>query len=410
MLKLLQINIEVNYGSVGKIAEQIAQVVLENGWVSYIAYARFNNHSSSHLIKIGNYFDIYLHGIQTRLFDNHGFSSKKATKYLIKKIDKIRPDIIHIHNLHGYYINIEILFEYLKVSKVPVVWTLHDCWSFTGHCAHFDYVGCNKWETECHHCEQKSEYPKSLIFDRSRQNYIEKKRIFNSVKNLTIVPVSDWLGSLVKRSFLNGLKSIVIKNGVDLTVFFPRESRKKIETIYNFENKFIILGVASIWEIRKGLNAFIDLNEILSNDNYIIILVGLSKNQIKKLPSTIIGIEKTENGKQLAELYSAADVFVNPTLEDSYPTTNLEAIACGTPVITYKTGGSVESVDSSTGYIVEKHDLDGIKNAIQEIEQKGKNYFLDFCKNKAISEFDKNQKFKEYKELYQRLLIAKNEQ
>jgi len=409
MPTLLQISIEVNTGSVGRIAEQIGQLVLEKGWESYIAYARNSNPSSSNVIKIGNKFDVYFHGIKTRIFDKHGFSSKKATIDLVKKIIQIKPDIIHLHHLHGYYIHVEILFDYLKKSSIPVVWTFHDCWSFTGHCAHFEFVGCNKWKIECHHCEQKAEYPKSLVFDRSRENYIDKKRIFNSIGNLTIVSVSDWLGNLVKKSFLKGFDSLVIKNGVDLSIFYPRESATIIKTKYNVNDKFLILGVASTWGIRKGINEFLKLNESLPSDRYVIILVGLSKDQVKKLPPSIIGIERTESVEELADLYSAADVFVNPTFEDSYPTTNLEAMACGTPVITYNTGGSVESIDDNTGFIVEKHDVEGLKHAILKIGEKGKNHYLEICRDKAVSQFDKNEKFQEYVELYNRLLINKNE-
>lgn len=409
MPKLLQISIEVNKGSVGRIVEQIGQLVLDNGWKSFVAYSRDSNPSSSELIKIGSRFDVYTHGIETRIFDRHGFGSKNATKELIKKIIQINPDIIHLHHLHGYFINVEILFEYLKASKIPVVWTFHDCWSFTGHCAFFDFVGCDKWKTECHHCEQKSEYPKSLLFDRSRLNYIDKKRIFNSIENLTLVPVSEWLSELIKESFLKEIEKEVIKNGIDLSTFFPKNSRTIIENKFNLKTK-IVLGVASTWEARKGLNEFLALNQILPPEHFTIILVGLSKDQIKKLPNSIIGIERTENVEELANFYSAADVFVNPTLEDTYPTTNLEAMACGTPVVTYNTGGSVESIDENTGFIVEKHDVQGIKNAIQKISEKGKNYYLKFCRDKASQQFDMNQKFNEYLHLYKRLLLNKNEQ
>ncbi|WP_113924640.1 glycosyltransferase [Cognataquiflexum aquatile] len=409
MPTLFQICIEVNIGSVGRIAEQIGQVVLDNIWKSFIAYSREVNSSSSELIKIGNKLDVYYHGIETRLLDNHGFSSKKATTELVKKIKQIKPDIIHLHHLHGYYINIEILFEYLAVCKIPVVWTFHDCWSFTGHCTHFDFIGCQKWKTECNHCEQKSEYPKSLLFDRSKHNFADKKRIFNSINGLTIVTVSDWLGNLVKESFLKENYTLVIKNGIDLSTFYPRDSAMKIKLKYNINNRFLIIGVASTWGIRKGFYEFVKLSQILSPENFIIILVGLNSNQMKSIPSTIIGIERTENVEELANLYSAADVFVNPTFEDSYPTTNLEAMACGTPVITYNTGGSVESIDENTGFIVEKHDVEGIKNAIQKISKKGKNHYLNFCRNKASLHFDKNQKFQEYFNLYKRLLLNKNE-
>lgn len=407
MPTLLQISIEVNSGSVGKIAEQIGETVLEKEWSSYITYARNINPSKSDVIKIGNKFDLYSHGIATRIFDNHCFSSKSATKNLVNTIKEIEPDIIHLHHLHGYFINIDILFDYLKESQIPVVWTFHDCWSFTGHCAYFDFVGCEKWKTECHNCEQKKEYPKSLIFDRSMQNFKDKKRIFNSIKNLTLVPVSYWLGYKVRDSFLSGHPLYVIQNGIDLSTFYPKKSRGRINELYNVKDKSIILGVASTWEKRKGLEEFIKLASLIDKDLYTIILVGLSKDQIDNLPKNILGIQRTESVGQLADLYSAADVFVNPTLEDTFPTTNLESIACGTAVITYKTGGSVESVNKNTGLVVEKGDVQGLMDAIKIIIKNGKFFYENNCREYAINNFDSKIKFNEYYQLYENILKKK---
>lgn len=404
MLKLLQISIEVNSGSVGKIAEQIGETVIKNGWLSYITYARNNNPSKSEVIKIGNKFDLYEHGLETRIFDNHCFSSKSATRELIKTIEKINPDIIHLHHLHGYFINIEILFKYLKERSTPVIWTFHDCWSFTGHCAYFDFVGCEKWKTECHHCEQKNEYPKSSVFDRSRKNYRDKKRIFNSLNNLTIVPVSYWLAEKVKDSFLMDHTCQVIQNGIDLDTFYIKNSRNAVNHLYSVKDKFVILGVASTWEKRKGLDEFIKLSELINSELYTIILVGLSRIQISKLPKTIIGIERTENAGQLADLYSGADVFVNPTFEDTYPTTNLESMACGTPVITYRTGGSVESVSDSTGIVIDKGDINELVQAIEKIKNNGKDFYENNCREHSIKNFDKKIKFMDYYKLYEETL------
>ncbi|MFH6969590.1 glycosyltransferase [Flavobacterium sp. FlaQc-28] len=404
MPKLLQISIEVNSGSVGKIAEQIGETVIEKGWSSYITYARNNNPSKSELIKIGNKFDLYEHGLETRIFDNHCFSSKSATRDLVNTIEKINPDIIHLHHLHGYFINIEILFNYLKEKSTPVVWTFHDCWSFTGHCAYFDFVGCEKWKTECHHCEQKKEYPKSLVFDRSRKNYRDKKRIFNSLNDLTIVPVSYWLAEKVKDSFLMDHSCQVIQNGIDLNTFYIKNSRDAVNNLYPIKDKFVILGVASTWEKRKGLDEFVKLSELINNNLYTIVLVGLSSIQISKLPKTIIGIERTENAGQLADLYSAADVFVNPTFEDTYPTTNLESMACGTPVITYKTGGSVESVNEGTGIVIDKGDVNGLVKAIEKIKSNGKDFYENKCREHSIKNFDKKIKFMDYYKLYEEIL------
>lgn len=408
MPTLLQISIEVNSGSVGRIAEQIGEVVLENGWETYITYARNNNPSKSEVIKIGSKFDLYWHGLETRIFDNHCFSSKSATKDLITIIKEIKPDIVHLHHLHGYFINIKILFQYLKESEIPVVWTFHDCWTFTGHCTHFDFVGCDKWKTECHHCEQKAEYPASLLFDRSRQNFIDKRRIFNSINNLTIIPVSNWLAGKVNESFLKDHSCVVIQNGINLDTFYPKKSRTKFDELYNLSGKFIVLGVASTWDKRKGLEEFVQLNDLIDHNIYCIVLVGLSKSQIQKLPKSIIGIDRTENVSQLADLYSAADVFLNPTLEDTFPTTNLESLACGTPVITYKTGGSVESVNEDTGFIVNKGDVHGLLIAMNDIRSIGKKFYEQNCRTRAVENFDKNIKFKDYLELYKNILKNKD--
>jgi N-acetyl sugar amidotransferase len=408
MANILQITIETNKGSVGRIAEQIGETAISRGWSSFITYARSSNPSKSNVIKIGSTIDVLWHALETRIFDNHAFSSRLATKKLINSIKKINPDIIHLHNLHGYFINIDILFKFLEKSNIPVIWTLHDCWSFTGHCAYFDIVGCDKWKTECYSCEQKQEYPKSLFFDRSRQNYIDKKLIFNRLSNLTIVPVSYWLSDKIKMSFLKKYPISVIQNGIDIDDFSIRDSRELINKKYGLVNKFIILGVASTWDRRKGLKEFIKLNKLLDLNSFVIILVGLTKAQLDDLPTSIIGIQRTESLDELADLYSSADVFVNPTLEDTFPTTNLEALACGTPIITYETGGSVESVCDQTGIIVEKGNVDGLLVAIEQIKARGKNFYSNNCRDSAVANFNKNKKFNDYFDLYNRILANKS--
>jgi glycosyltransferase involved in cell wall biosynthesis len=407
-LKILQISIEVNSGSVGRIAEQIGESVLNDGGESYITYARRHLKSSSKKIRIGTYFDVYMHLLQTRFWDNHclGNNSKTATENLINKIKTIQPDIIHLHHLHGYFINIESLFRFLAEFNKPVVWTFHDCWSFTGHCAYFEYVNCNKWESHCFNCPQTSQYPKSIFKDRSRTNFTQKQELFCSIPIMTIVPVSFWLGDLVKRSFLQNYPVKVIQNGIDLDLFKPKNDGDVIRQKYNIHESFVIIGVASTWEERKGLQYFIELEEQLSKDSCIV-LVGLTKSQIKKLPNSIYGIKRTENVDELAALYSLADVFVNPTLEDTFPTTNLEALACGTPVITFRTGGSVESVSEHTGIVVEKGDTNGLKMAIDHIKSKGKKSYTKFCRDRAERLYNKKERFLEYIELYKSLLSVK---
>ena len=391
-MRILQINSVCGVGSTGRIATDLYNVLENQGHECKIAYGRGNAPEGINSIKIGFAFDNYYHVFKTRVFDKHGFGSVNATKKFIEEVKKYDPDIIHLHNIHGYYINIEILFNYLKEANKPVIWTLHDCWPFTGHCSYFDYVACEKWKYGCSNCEQKGQYPSSKLRDNSEWNYENKKRLFTSVKNMTIITPSKWLSNLVKKSFLGKYPVEVINNGIDLDVFKPTESdfRKK----YNLSDKFIILGVASVWGERKGLKYFIELSEKLS-DEYKIVIVGVDEKQKKSIPKDIISICRTNNAKELAEIYTSSDVFVNPTLEDNFPTTNLEALACGTPVITFNTGGSIECINKNTGKIVEKDDINGLVKAI-------KNLKVDRleCINKARLFFNKNKKFEEYISLY----------
>ncbi len=401
---LLQINFVANIGSTGRIAEQIGAMALSKGWSSYIAYGRGARPSESHTFRVGTSFDFYFHGAQARIFDNSGLASGCATRKFIEVVKEMKPDIIHLHNVHGYYINYKLFFDYLKEAKIPVVWTLHDCWSFTGHCAFFEAIGCEKWKTQCYSCPQTRDYPKSLLFDNSRNNYRLKKRYFNGVDRLTLVPVSHWLEGLLSQSFLSDYPVQVIQNGIDLTLFRPREAHQNQELRQKFgvEGKFLILGVSICWDERKGLADFIELSTQLSDD-FSIILVGLSKKQLATLPPQIIGIERTDNQEELAMIYSSADVFINPTYGDTFPTTNLEALASGTPVITYATGGSVESVSEETGFVVEAGDVQGLRNRIEELRARGKGHYAQKCRLRAEQNYNKHERFEDYFKLYQSL-------
>ncbi len=403
MPKLLQINITANWGSHGKIAENIGTLVIENGWESHIAYGRWFNESKSHLYHIGNMTDEYFHGIASRILDNQGLMSVGATKKLIDHIQKVDPDIIHLHNIHGYYLNYPLLFEYLSQCGKPVVWTLHDCWAFTGHCAHYMFADCEKWKTECNKCPLLSNYPKSVLFDRSKKNYLQKKQSFLSVDNLTLVPVSKWLEGELQQSFFKTKHIHLIQNGIDIQQFAPNKQVESIISKYNIpQNKKLVLGVASNW-YRKGLDDFITLSHLLPND-YHIVLVGLSKKNKKKIPSSITGIKRTENKEELVTLYSACHVLLNPTWEDNFPTINLEAMACGTPVITYNTGGSAESITKETGFVIERGDIHSALSAIKEICNHQKEFYKDPCRNNIISRFADKIMLNHYMELYQSIL------
>jgi len=402
MKLLLQINSVVNSGSTGRIAEEIGQAAIKAGWKSYIAYGRNDRPSHSKLIKIGSDWDIKMHGIHTRLFDRHGLGSKSATKELIAKIKEYSPEIIHLHNIHGYYINIEILFHYLRNTSIPVIWTFHDCWPITGHCAHFTFVGCEKWKTQCSNCPQKKNYPSSWLLDRSEKNFHLKKELFTSLSNLTLVPVSNWLSGILKESYLQHYPIKVINNGINTEVFKP-SSDNVFRIKYRLENKFILLGVATSWGKRKGLNDYIDLSKHLNSD-YQIVLVGLSQEQIEQLPDNILGIERTESVEELTNMYSEADIVLNLSYEETFGLTTVEGFACGTPGIVYNATASPELVDQSTGLVVEPGDINGLIDAIIQIKQKGKQSYSKACVNRAHRLYKKEDRFQEYIDLYESLL------
>jgi glycosyltransferase involved in cell wall biosynthesis len=403
-MKLLQINVTANSGSHGRIAEGIGLAAQKDGFESWIAYGRYANKSSSNLIKIGTRYDCYEHWGESRIFDNHGLASRKATTDFVKKIDKIKPDLIQLHNIHGYYINYKILFQFIRKKQIPVVWTLHDCWSFTGHCAHFSFCGCGKWKTGCHNCPQKKVYPSSFLFDRSKKNFIEKKTYFNSIQNLTIITVSQWLNDLVSESFLKEHNRVVIRNGIDTDVFAPCSNAEEIrKRIGVREDETMLLGVASVWNDRKGFHDLIELSKHLSAKEKIV-LIGLSRKQIASLPPNMIGLERTESTKQLAEFYSAADLFLNLTYEDSFPTTNLESLACGTPCLTYRTGGSPESIMPQTGFVVPQRDYTALIQCITLARSSGKQTYSSACRNYALAHFCQNNQFHDYIRLYEAIL------
>lgn len=410
MKKLLQINpvFRINT-STGRIMQEIGELAMQHGWESYIAYSGgrdgINKPCKSRLLPVGGKWSVVWHGLMTRLFDRHGLASDGATRRFIRQIEELRPDVIHIHNIHGYFLNYRILFDYLAHSGIPVVWTVHDCWLYTGHCYYYSYAGCRKWQTGCGRCPQKKSFPASWWIDRSARNYAGKKAAFTSMprEQLTIVPVSEWIKDEMQHSFLRGYPFRVIHNGINTEVFnlFDSEGIKKK---YGLSGKHILLGVASIWSEEKGLDDFIRLAGMLNEDERIV-LVGVNPKEMKRLPANVIGIARTENVHQLAELYSAADAFVNLTWQDNYPTVNLEAIACGTPVVTYRTGGSVEAVTEQTGWIVEQGDLEGIVRAVRTIERKGKPCYQESCRQYALAHFRKEDRYADYLKLYDELTI-----
>lgn len=395
MKKLIQINSVCN-GSTGKIMGEIQRCALDNNYKSLSLYGRRKGYKDMPSLKICNDFSVILHGGLTLLFNNHGMYSYFTTKKMIRILRKEKPDIIQLHNIHGYYLNYKLLFKYLKKEfKGKVFWTLHDAWSFTGHCYNFEYIKCNKWKRQCYKCPLINRYPSSIFLDTSKYEYKRKKELFNGVNNLTLITPSKWLKNLVSKSFLN-YPVEVINNGIDLNIFH-KVVDKSIKNKYSIpDKKKILLGVCNVWDNSKGFDDFIKLSSQLSEDR-IIVLVGLSDKQIKKLPNNIIGIRRTNNQSDLVKIYSIADVFVNPTKEDNYPTVNLEAIACGTPVVTYDTGGCKEQIFENTGFVV-----NNFQEMIKKIDYCLKNDYKNknFKNEKYLDKLDAKEKFNEYIKLY----------
>lgn len=405
MPKLFQINVVANSGSTGKIAEQIGVLAQNNGWDCYMAYGRWAYNSSLKLYRVGSKTDVYLHGLKSILFDRHGLGSKRATQTLINEIQKIKPDIIHLHNIHGYYLNIPLLCEFLAVYEKPIVMTLHDCWTVTGHCVHFQDINCDKWMDGCHHCPNLRGYPRSLFVDNSKNNWEIKKESFQKILPLlTIVPVCNWLNSVISQSYLKNAVRKVIVNGIDLDVFKPIEDVSAIKNKYQLIAKYVILAVSNVWSTTKGLEDILWLRKELS-DEYVFVMVGVNPKQKKKLPQGIIGVCRTENVQQLVKLYSMADVFLNPTYQDTLPTVNIEALACGTPIIGYNTGGSADIIDKSVGMLIERGRKDLLLSSLKEMKCIGKAFYQNTCRKKAEKLFNKEERYKEYIQLYNDLLL-----
>lgn len=407
-MKIVQINTVCGTGSTGKIAVDLYHLSEQRGYNPFVAYGRGSAPVDVQGYKIGNTLDFGFHVLKNFCFGNSGFGSAVMTRRFLKWLDTIKPDILHLHNLHGFYIHVKMLFEYIKSHHIPVVWTLHDCWPLTGQCAHFDYAGCSKWRTACHHCPiYRSDYPYSLFRDNSRQNFILKKASFTGVKNMTIVTPSNWLADIVKNSFLNEYPVKVIPNGINLEIFHPADSQRvgfMPDTAQISSDSKIVLGVANVWTKRKGLDFFLQLSGMLDNP-YHVVLIGLSKKQQSNIRlrygSRITAITRTADQSELASWYQHAYVYVNPTMEDNFPTTNLEALACGTPVITFHTGGSPECITDKCGISVEKGNLPKLKEAILTFDKMTEITPLS-CHEQAL-QYDKNTRFQEYLTIYENL-------
>ncbi len=404
-MKVLQVETIYGAGGISQIVLSLMDTLKSEGHDCRFAFGRTRfpvpeeRRAQTFLMESGR--EVMLHGIMSRLFDRSGFFSTSATKRLIKYIEDYKPDIIHLHSLLGYYINVKTLFNFLSKSDIPVVWTHHDCWAFTGRCIHFINAGCEKWKTGCHHCPELHSYPESIFIDNSKRNYTEKKKLFTSVKNMTMVAPSKWLGDFIEQSFLGSYPVKVIPNGIDLDVYRPVSSGLREE--YGIGDKTLLLGVASTWAPTKGLDFLFELSGMLDPHKYSIVTIGLSEEQITNAPKGVIALKRTNNMDELVKWFSAADMFLNPTLADNFPTVNLEALACGTPVITFPTGGSGESV-GDCGVVTENKTANDLLLAVKSLEEK--KISREKCRERSML-YEKKARYLDYIRLYEEILQAR---
>lgn len=393
-MNVLQINTVGNSGSTGRIAEQIGIEAIRSGWESYIACAIRISQSRSNIIRVGSQWHRYPNVLWTRIFDSDSPLAKISTLKLIGDIKKISPDIIHLHNLHGYYLHAPTLLRFLGEYDRPVVWTLHDFWPFTGHCAYFDFCGCDRWKSACRNCPQKKAYPASWVFDRSAKNHIEKISLISKIKNLTLVPVSEWAKSIAAESKVKFKNIQTIRNGINLDAFYP--SAKPRTGIPNN-----ILFAANKWEPRKGLHFIPKIAELLGG-SYTFTVIGVDDRQKKHLEKNgISALKRTANAEELRDIYSQAAVFANPTLEETLSLVNMEAIACGTPVVTFASGGTPETVPNErVGAVVNRGDIGEMAAQIRKFAALDKSETAKICRQTALDNFDAKTAFKKYIELY----------
>lgn len=399
-MKILHINSVCGVKSTGRICTDIADILSANGDECRIAYGRDTvpEKYKSIAVRIGTPSAVKRHILLSRLFGKTAFYSASATKRFLNWVDTYKPDVIHLHNLHGYYIHIGLLFKYIKKHNIPVVWTLHDCWPFTGHCSHFASVNCNQWQTACVNCVKKKSYPTCWLWENVKKNYNTKKQLLTSLSDLTLVAPSQWLADVAGNSFLGKYPIKLVNNGIDLSVFKPTQG--DFRDIYNINNKKMVLGVASAWGTNKGLGDLVRLSKLLPKE-YQVVLVGLTKAQAADIPDNIICIERTDNVKQLAQIYTAADVFVNPSIEETMGLVTVEALACGTPCVVYNATAVPEAVDESCGVVVPAGDVNGLCKAITDVAESGR-YTWELCVQRA-QKYDKATQFAAYTKLYRRL-------
>lgn len=395
-MRVLFVNLVYGTGSTGKIIADIMNLLKKVGNDVKALYGTGACSDNADAVRVSGKFGYYFHNAMSRFTDHAGLYSWAATGKMIREIRAFQPDLIHLHTLHGFYVNYEMLFRFLKKANIPVVWTLHDCWTFTGHCTHFSQANCTQWKTLCRDCKLLYRYPQCYWKGDVKRNYLWKKRAFTDVNNLTVTTPSQWLADQVAESFLRDYPRIVIPNGIDRTIFCPRPS--SLRERYHLEDKKIVLGVANAWNTRKGLLDLLTLADRLDS-TYQVVLVGLIEKQLPELPLCVLGLLRTVNQTELAQWYSTADVFVNPTYEETFGLTTVEAQACGTPVVVYETDGCPETVAPGNGRLVPQGNIQALENAVRDVADS--NWRAD---PKKMARFDKDTVYQGYVKLYENVL------
>lgn len=388
----------VPYGSTGKIIKSISKRCENSGIQTTMFFGWTKKRAKAKNVFVGSFFGKLFHSFLSKITGFEDSFSVIDTLRLIHLIKRIKPDIINLHLIHSWYVNLNILFNYLSKTNIKIIWTFHDCWSFTGHCTHFTLNSCYLWKTGCHNCSRLKDYPMSIV-DNSKRMWNKKKNLFTSVRNITVVTPSIWLSKLVQESFFKQYKIQVINNGIDLSKFKPSENDLRIK--YNLANRIVILGVCMDWGYKKGLDIFVELSDKLPSSEYAVILVGIKKVEIEKVAPNIISIDRTNSQEELAKYYTSADIFLNPTREENFPTVNIESLACGTPVITFDTGGCSEIIDDSCGVVLKEKDLDHVLKAIESIKNKKQSMHYDCIKRSK--QFDENICFEQYISLFREI-------
>lgn len=399
-MKVLQINVVNGTKSTGRACLELAEYLNENGHQSYVACALGQNYDFEYLI--GSYFGKKVHALFSRLFGNQGYYSRFSTYKLIKYIDTLNPDIIHLNTLHSNYINLKMLFNYINIKNMPTVITLHDAWFYTGKCCFYTEANCFRWLNECGKCPQLKKDNPSWFFDRTMKNLLDKKKWIENTQRLAVVGVSDWITNEARRSILNTAKIISrVYNWIDLDEFKPIKNTS-LKKALNLQGEFIIIGVASKWVDRKGLLSFIELSKMITNGMKII-LVGRIDEDVS-LPNNIINIPETNSKQELAEYYSMADVFITFSKEESFGKVTAEALACGTPAIVYDSTANSEIVGEDCGYVVQTDNIVEVMSCITKIELHGKETFSDNCRQFVINNFSKEDRIRDYLDIYTNLV------